>query len=658
MGISRIICAFHCFVSNMKKKYMNLNKKSLILSKQISYPLIAATLTLMAACASDRAPTPSNTKPSKTQGQDLKPIQTPQVAGEGFSFTPRAGEDFSKTMSDYGRLSSVLSLTQAGDDVAPSQYLATQSNSAMGEAVRNEWLKSLGVRQQIGLFKQQYALLPADGRLKEVRCYAMLFGLENDAALLQEHLEETGKASAGCTRLVESRAVGTDDKMAWRRVRGLISNNQITDARNLAAALGSPLDGGVGQGAQENLLRDVISPSAQKSPASAAARLDAISGSLKPEQTSFAWGLLGMLQARNDGNFGTALAYFSRVSDLSALSKEQLEWYVRTALRLERWDDVARVIEGMPQKLRDDSAWTYWLGRAYQQRGKSGEAQALFQKASQTGRNFYALLSLEELGRRVDTRNNIANPTASQLNQIKQDGAIQRALNLFRASSGNWDLRKHAQAEWRYATRGMNETTRLAAAQVAYDNQFYEMAIGTADSTSQLLNYNLRYISPFRDLVVSYSDQAGVDAAWVYGLIRQESRFMLGAKSSVGAQGLMQVMPSTAAEIARRIGMSQSDLYTIEGNIRMGTWYMADARRSLQNNEVMATAGYNAGPSRARKWQANRELEGAIYAETIPFTETRDYVKKVMTNATYYASLLNEPYTSLKQRMGTIPARY
>ena len=132
----------------------------------------------------------------------------------------------------------------------------------------------------------------------------------------------------------------------------------------------------------------------------------------------------------------------------------------------------------------------------------------------------------------------------------------------------------------------------------------------------------------------------------------------MGAQSSVGAQGLMQVMPATAREIAGKIGMNSEELYTMDGNIRMGTWYMSDAKRRLQNNEVMATAGYNAGPARARNWQAATPLEGSIYAETIPFTETRDYVKKVMTNATYYASLFNERQTSLKQRMGTVPARY
>ena len=219
-------------------------------------------------------------------------------------------------------------------------------------------------------------------------------------------------------------------------------------------------------------------------------------------------------------------------------------------------------------------------------------------------------------------------------------------------------MRRQAQAEWRYATRGANEDTLLAGAQLAFDTGFFEMAINSADRTDQKLNYNLRYISPFRNITERYAAEASVDPAWVYGLIRQESRFMIGAKSVVGAAGLMQVMPATAREIAGKIGMDAAELHTMDGNIRMGTWYLGDAKRRLSNDEVMATAGYNAGPSRARKWQANMPLEGAIYAETIPFTETRDYVKKVMTNATYYASLFNEPQTSLKQRMGTVPARY
>ncbi|MGN6787848.1 lytic transglycosylase domain-containing protein, partial [Neisseria sp. P0024.S006] len=154
--------------------------------------------------------------------------------------------------------------------------------------------------------------------------------------------------------------------------------------------------------------------------------------------------------------------------------------------------------------------------------------------------------------------------------------------------------------------------------------------------TDHKLNYKLRYISPFKDLTVRYASHAGIDPAWVSNLIRQESRFVLGAQSSVGAQGLMQVMPATAREIAGKIGLSSSELYTMDGNVRMGTWYMADTKRRLQNNELMATAGYNADTGRARNWQASSPLEGAIYTETTHFTAHRDYVHKIMHNATYY----------------------
>ena len=400
----------------------------------------------------------------------------------------------------------------------------------------------------------------------------------------------------------------------------------------------------------------MISPAAQQSPDTSAARLQQIASSLNSEQVGFAWGVLGLVHAKNQ-NFSTALSYY-HLADRRQLNTEQFEWYARSALRLQNWPVLDNIIVSMPAKLQNDPTWLYWRGRSLAAQGRGGQARGLYQKAAQSGRNFYAVLATEELGSRISTRNNAPDASHNNVQRLAQDGAINRALTLFTNAqqSGDGKMRRQAQNEWRYATRSMNETTLLVASQLAYNHQFYDMAIYSADKTDHLLNYNLRYVMPYRDLVVSYSQQHGVDPAWVYGLIRQESRFVMGAQSSVGAQGLMQVMPATAREIARKIGMSSGDLYTINGNIRMGTWYMADAKNNLQNNEVLATAGYNAGPGRARKWQGDN-MEGAIYAETIPFNETRDYVKKVMTNATYYSSLLGgQP--SLKHRMGIVPARY
>ena len=609
------------------------------------FPLSLSLITaaVLSACATQNTPTASKTE------SVVQPKST--------SIPSRRADSESKVLSDYSQYQSAIDAAKRGDDAWVQQFLSQASDSAMAENVRNEWLKTLGARGQWDLFRQEFSKLNAAGVAQEVQCYADLSSGNYSKAA--ELVRVTGKLPAGCTRLVESAAasgrLNTND--AWRRVRGLLSNSQTTDARNLAAALGSPFEGGA-QGATEYSLLSVIGKDARKS-ASAAATLSDMESGLSREQRSFAWGVLGHYHAQSQ-NMPTALSYYGRVSDRKQLTDEQLEWYARAALRLQRWDELASVIQHMPEKLQKDPTWQYWLGRSFAAQGKSGQAKEMYEKAAASGRNFYAVLAGEELGRRINTRNNVADADAKDVRRMSEDGAIKRALVLFKNSQSNGDskMRRQAQAEWRFATRDFNEDNLLTAAQVAFDNQFYDMAINSADRTDHKLNYKLRYISPFKDLTVRYASQAGIDPAWVYGLIRQESRFVMGAQSSVGAQGLMQVMPATAREIAGKIGMSSSELYTMDGNIRMGTWYMADAKRRLQNNEVMATAGYNAGPSRARNWQASSPLEGAIYAETIPFTETRDYVKKVMTNATYYASLFNEPQTSLKQRMGTVPGRY
>ena len=616
-------------------------------SATFKYSLICAAILSLAACSAPE----QAVQPISTKGGTATPVQMPNS---------RSSESSGQTVNDYMLLQSTLDAAKQGDDATPAQFLSRQSDSAMGESVRNEWLKSLGSRGQWSLFQQQYAKLAPQGRSLETRCYADYLAVTQGqrSSVADEVVQETGRQPQGCNVLLEeaARRGQLDSKAAWRRVRGLISNNQITDARNLAAALGSPLDGGSGQGAQENLLQSVIGPYAQKNLA-AASTLDSLSGSLTREQTGFAWGVLGYVQAKNQ-NFATALSYYNR-ADRSQLSADQFDWYARSALRLQRWNELSGIIRSMDAKQQKDPTWLYWLGRAMAAQGNSGAANGLYEQAAASGRNFYALLAAEELGRTVSTRNNTGTASSSDINRLARDGAIARALNLFRASqsSEDWNMRRQAQAEWRYAIRGFSEDALLAAAQLAYNNGFYEMAINTADSTNQQLNYNLRYISPFQDTVVSYANQVGIDPAWVYGLIRQESRFMMGARSGVGAHGLMQVMPATANHIAGKIGMDSSQLYTTDGNIRMGTWYMADTKASLNNSEVLATAGYNAGPSRARRWQDAAPMEAAIYAETIPFNETRDYVKKVMANATYYASLLNEPRISLKQRMGTIPPR-
>jgi soluble lytic murein transglycosylase len=172
-------------------------------------------------------------------------------------------------------------------------------------------------------------------------------------------------------------------------------------------------------------------------------------------------------------------------------------------------------------------------------------------------------------------------------------------------------------------------------------------------------NYALRYPVPYRDVFAEYAKTHGLDEAWILALVRQESRFISEARSATGAAGLMQVMPHTARFVAGKMRMRDyrhKQVMDIETNITLGTGYLKLVMEQL-GHPVLASAAYNAGPTRARRWRADRPLEGAIYAETIPFAETREYVKKVIANSVFYGALLDEHVTPIKQRLGTVPAR-
>ena len=201
----------------------------------------------------------------------------------------------------------------------------------------------------------------------------------------------------------------------------------------------------------------------------------------------------------------------------------------------------------------------------------------------------------------------------------------------------------------------------LAAAQFAQQLGIYDRAINAADRTRSEHDYSLRYLSPYSEQVRPAARNQALDDAWVYGLMRQESRFITNAKSTVGASGLMQLMPATAKWVAKKIGLRDyhhGQVNDTEVNVLLGTSYMRLVMESLDNHPVLASAAYNAGPGRARKWRAaDRELEGAVYAETIPFAETRDYVKKVMSNSVYYSALFNGGPQSIKSRLGIIGPR-
>ena len=219
--------------------------------------------------------------------------------------------------------------------------------------------------------------------------------------------------------------------------------------------------------------------------------------------------------------------------------------------------------------------------------------------------------------------------------------------------------------EWNYATNltrpgGMADRELLAAAQLACDREVWDRCINTSERTKAEFDFDQRFPMPFRESVVRRSRDIGLDPAYVYGLIRQESRFIMDARSHVGASGLMQVMPATARWTARKIGLANfavDQLNDRDTNIAIGTGYLKLVLDDFDGSMPLAAAAYNAGPGRPRSWRNGPVIEAAAWAENVPFGETRDYVKKVLANTTIYAAILSGQPQSLKARLGMVGPR-
>jgi soluble lytic murein transglycosylase len=250
--------------------------------------------------------------------------------------------------------------------------------------------------------------------------------------------------------------------------------------------------------------------------------------------------------------------------------------------------------------------------------------------------------------------------TAEEVNAAQSNPGLRRALIAIRLG-----LRSEGVREWNYTVGlhnpgGMGERELLAAAALACQHELWDRCINTSLRTSDTLDHTQRFPTPHRAQVVSRANEIGLDPAYVYGLIRQESRFITDARSGVGASGLMQVMPATARWTARKIGLTDfkpSQITERDTNIQIGTAYLKFALDDFQGSLPLAAAAYNAGPGRSRQWRNGPVLPGEVWAENIPFEETRDYVKRVLANTTNYAALITGQPQSLRARLGTVGPR-
>ncbi len=554
------------------------------------------------------------------------------------------------------------------------QYLERYAGQLPANRLRADWLRQLARTGAWDEFRQELpALVDPD---TEIRCLALQSrvagrdaNLARDARAVWLTSNELPEAcNAAVDQLLRAGVITEND--VWARLRMGFAAGNVTMAKSAATLLPASrrpdpkqVDAAsknpqrylearnlhLDSRARREVALFAIGRVASSAPPGAAELWRKLGTRLPAEDNAHGWGLVATAASRR--HLPDALAWFD-LAEGAPLETSQLAWAARAALRAGDWQRLLAWSERMDAEERDRPVWRYWRARAMAAVGRSFESEALLSVLARE-QNFHGQLAAEELGIAVAVQN--YKPLEGEIGAVERMPGIQRALAWYRLG-----LRYEGNLEWIWSIRGLEDTLLIAAAEVARREGWYERAIATADRSVQLVNQDLRYPAPYPELLRASAREMDVDEALVYGLVRQESRFVPTARSSVGASGLMQIMPATARWIAGRLGLKEwrhAVEDAIDANVNFGTYYLKEMLVRLDGSPVLASAAYNAGPSRAQAWRGERTLEGAIYIDTIPFNETRDYVRKVMANANQYARQFGHSLTQLKARIGNVTPR-
>ena len=326
-----------------------------------------------------------------------------------------------------------------------------------------------------------------------------------------------------------------------------------------------------------------------------------------------------------------------------------LEWWARFLLSRKDWPGLVTVIGQMPEDTRNDDRWQYWLAQAGIRSGQvDSPSGALLELASKA--NYYGFLAADELGLAYNICPLEPGIDAAEIKRIADIDGFKRALELRKAGLDNW-----ATGEWSLAANRLAPAELKSVAALANRENWHDRVIFALGNSGDLQFYEWRFPLVW-EADIKYAAAANkLDPAWVYGTIRSESAMLETARSSANALGLMQVTPATGKRVAKANGLEWSgsaQLKTVAGNLPLGTAYMGDLLRDFRHNPVLVSGAYNAGPNAVSRWLDTRPLgEAAIWIETLPYFETRDYIPRVLAFTTLYDWRLGGPVKRISVRM-------
>lgn len=594
--------------------------------------------------------------------------------GQLASYVPQARGDVLEIYPEYWFLRTQLGLYRT-PNVAQSleQFLEKNKDAYLADRLRGEWVLTAA---RSGDFVTVRNLGPVLNPSNQVLCAQLearhMGGQRATAAEAMKIFVPFGACWKLFDQLVADRVLTNAELIPY--LHEAIENNKLPDARRFAAyvfdakelaAYDAMIKAPAAWLATQTALGSVERNEIIAMGLARLARTDLTAAdslmkkqwkNLLPKSNSqWVYGQLALLASMN---LDPRAYQWYRESGTVRLSDNNEAWRVRIALRQPKidWKWVMQGIDTMREPQRSDPTWVYWKARGLAATGKKADAEKAYQSIA-ADYSFYGQLAAEELGKTITAPKRPSPVTEQELAQARANPGLQRAVTLFKRG---W--RPEAVPEWNFAIRGMTDRQLLAASELARRESIYDRVVVTSGRTKNEVDFTQRFVAPFEGRVSAQAREVNVEPAWVYGLIRQESLFIMDARSHVGASGLMQLMPATAKWMAKKIGLADftpGSVNDFDTNTKLGTSYLSMVQSDLGGSQVLASAGYNAGPGRPMLWRSKLDapVEGAIFAETIPFNETRDYVKKVMSNATYYAAVFTGNPQSLKQRLGQIEPR-
>lgn len=573
----------------------------------------------------------------------------------------------------YLRYEYLLPRLQSASDDEVAEFIQRYADSPLGNRLQNAWLDALARNRRWQALLRYY---PADTGDAELDCYRR-WGLyqsgERTAAFdgLERLWLVDHSQPAACDRVFSlwQRQGGLGSELVWRRFVLAMNNNEIQLARYLVrlldsghtkgaefwlrvhanpalieslpqAALDHPARNGILIHGIKRLARTDIDRAIKVWTQSVSPRFTFAHEEVTEVQRSLAMALA--LRGRKE-----AMTWLAMV-DAGAADATLREWRVRAAISQQDWNAALSAIYRLTEEEQTTPRWRYWQARALEELNQRQQADEIFLGLA-LNRSYYSFLSADRLGRSYEMNHAPVDEAIARSVTPEEYPGVARARELFKL-----DRLGDARREWYYVTRNMADWQLQSAALLAQSWGWHDRAIVTMGRSAQLNDMELRFPLVHREQVVAEAKTRGIDPALAFAVIRQESAFAADARSSAGALGLMQLLPQTAHKLAGHLNLpspNRMDLLDVSTNLQLGIAYL---RRliDLYDNPLVAAAAYNAGAHRVNQWLPHDDIVKAdLWAETVPFMETRSYIQNVIYFASIYDQRLGLPPRKLSERM-------